>query len=89
MGESCWTAAVQYSGQAKDAYVCGTFSNWKKIPMVKSQKDFVALIGEHGFIFLKIQYGLPRDKIWPHLCTILADQATLPYKTAGTTAGFL
>ncbi len=49
--ENCWTAAVQYSGQAKDAYVCGTFSNWKKIPMVKSQKDFVALIGEHRFSF--------------------------------------
>jgi hypothetical protein len=43
---------VQYSGQAKDAYVCGTFSNWKKIPMVKSQKDFVALIGEQRFIWL-------------------------------------
>ena len=31
--------------------MCGTFSDWKPIPMVKSQKDFVALIdlpvGEH------------------------------------------
>ncbi len=53
LDECCWTAAVQYSGQAKDAYVCGTFSNWKKIPMVKSQKDFVALIGEHWFFFFK------------------------------------
>jgi len=39
--------------KAKEAYVCGTFTNWEKIPMVKTQKDFMALvdlpIGEHQF----------------------------------------
>lgn len=53
----------KYSGNAKEAYVCGTFSNWKKIPMVKSQKDFVALIdlpvGEH-------QYKFFVDETWTH-----------------------
>jgi len=47
---------IKYSGQGKDVFVCGTFSEWKKIPMVKSQKDFVALIdlpvGEHQYKFL-------------------------------------
>lgn len=36
--------------------MCGTFSEWKKIPMVKSQKDFVALIdlpvGDHQYKFV-------------------------------------
>ena len=39
--------------RAKEAYVCGTFSNWEKIPMVRTQKDFFALVdlpvGEHQF----------------------------------------
>ena len=39
--------------KAKEAYVCGTFSNWEKIPMVRTQKDFFALVdlpvGEHQF----------------------------------------
>ena len=54
----------QYPGNGKDVYVCGTFSDWKKIPMVKSQKDFVALIdlpvGEHQYketsIFFQIYF---------------------------------
>ena len=41
----------KYPGAGKEVFVCGTFSEWKPIPMVKSQKDFVALIdlpvGEH------------------------------------------
>ena len=43
----------KYPGDAKEAYVCGTFSNWDKIPMVRTQKDFVAMvelpIGDHQF----------------------------------------
>ena len=43
--------------------MCGTFSDWKKIPMVKSHKDFVALInlpvGEH-------QYKFMVDDQWMH-----------------------
>ena len=43
----------KYPGDAKEAYVCGTFSNWEKIPMVRTQKDFVAMvelpIGDHQF----------------------------------------
>ena len=39
--------------KAKEAYVCGTFSNWEKIPMVRTQKDFFALVdlpvGDHQF----------------------------------------
>jgi len=39
--------------RAKEAYVCGTFSNWEKIPMVRTQKDFFALVdlpvGDHQF----------------------------------------
>jgi len=57
----------KYSGNAKEAYVCGTFSDWKKIPMVKSQKDFVALVdlpvGEH-------QYKYYVDNEWTHDKTI-------------------
>lgn len=43
----------KYAGDAKEAYVCGTFSNWDKIPMVRTQKDFVAMvelpIGDHQY----------------------------------------
>jgi len=57
----------KYSGNAKEAYVCGTFSDWEKIPMVKSQKDFVALVdlpvGEH-------QYKYYVDNEWTHDKTI-------------------
>jgi len=54
---------IKYSGNGKDVFVCGTFSEWKRIPMVKSQKDFVALIdlpvGEH-------QYKFVVDEEWTH-----------------------
>jgi len=58
----------KYPGTAKEAYVAGTFSQWEKIPMVKSQKDFVALIdlpvGEHQFKYYvdnewKLDKGIP------------------------------
>ena len=44
----------KYNGdKAKEVYVCGTFSNWEKIPMVRTQKDFFALVdlpvGDHQF----------------------------------------
>jgi len=43
----------KFAGDAKEAYVCGTFSNWEKIPMVRTQKDFVAMVelpvGDHQF----------------------------------------
>jgi len=54
---------IKYPGEGKEVYVCGTFSDWKKIPMVKSHKDFVALInlpvGEH-------QYKFMVDDQWMH-----------------------
>lgn len=47
---------IKYPGNGKEVYICGTFSDWKRIPMVKSQKDFVALIdlpvGEHQYKFV-------------------------------------
>eukprot|EP00088_Acartia_fossae_P043526 TRINITY_DN4587_c0_g1_i2.p1 TRINITY_DN4587_c0_g1~~TRINITY_DN4587_c0_g1_i2.p1 ORF type:complete len:298 (+),score=96.32 TRINITY_DN4587_c0_g1_i2:17-910(+) len=47
---------IKYPGTGKEVFVCGTFSQWKKIPMVKSQKDFVALIdlpvGDHQYKFM-------------------------------------
>ena len=53
----------KYNGEAKEAYVAGTFSKWEKIPMVKSQKDFVALVdlpvGEHQFKYFV-------DQQWTH-----------------------
>lgn len=53
----------KYQGNGKDAYVCGSFNNWEKIRMVKSQKDFLALIdlpaGEH-------QYKFFVDEEWTH-----------------------
>jgi len=59
----------KYSGNAKDVYVCGTFSGWEKIPMVKSQKDFVALVdlpvGEHQFKYFV-------DNEWTHDKTVPA-----------------
>jgi len=54
---------IKYPGNGKEVFVCGTFSDWKRIPMVKSQKDFVALIdlpvGEH-------QYKFVVDENWVH-----------------------
>lgn len=59
----------KFGGNAKEAYVCGTFSDWEKIPMVKSQKDFVALVdlpvGEHQFKYYV-------DNEWTHDKTIPA-----------------
>ena len=53
----------KYPGEAKEAYVAGTFSKWEKIPMVKSSKDFVALVdlpvGEHQFKYFV-------DQQWRH-----------------------
>lgn len=53
----------KYGGEAKEAFVAGTFSKWEKIPMVKSQKDFVALVdlpvGEHQFKYFV-------DQQWTH-----------------------
>jgi 5'-AMP-activated protein kinase regulatory beta subunit len=53
----------KYSGTGKDVYVCGSFNNWEKIRMVKSQKDFLALIdlpaGKHQYKFLV-------DDEWTH-----------------------
>jgi len=58
----------KYPGSAREAWVAGTFSKWQKIPMVKSQKDFVALIdlpvGEHQFkYFIDDEWAL--DKTIP------------------------
>lgn len=53
----------KYQGEAREAYVAGTFSHWERIPMVKSQKDFVALVdlpvGEHQFKYFV-------DDEWTH-----------------------
>ena len=59
---SCIEEILQFGGTAKEAYVCGTFSNWKKIPMVKSQKDFVALIGEQ-FVEFSWRYSLKGNEM--------------------------
>ena len=53
-GDKGLPTIFKFSGdRAKEAYVCGTFSNWEKIPMVRTQKDFFALVdlpvGEHQF----------------------------------------
>ncbi len=47
----------KYNGQhAKEVYVCGTFNDWKKLPMNKSTKDFVAIVnldeGAYEYKFL-------------------------------------
>lgn len=46
----------KYSGKAKDVYVCGTFTNWQRMRMNRSTKDFVALVdlpeGSHEYKFL-------------------------------------
>lgn len=47
---------IKYNGQGKDVYVCGTFNDWQKLKMSKSQKDFVAIVdlgeGDHEYKFL-------------------------------------
>lgn len=59
----------KFAGNAKEVFVCGTFSEWEKIPMVKSQKDFVALVdlpvGEHQFKYYV-------DNEWTHDKTLPA-----------------
>jgi len=67
---------IKYPGTGKEVFVCGTFSEWKKIPMVKSQKDFVALIdlpvGDH-------QYKFVVDGDWVHDTsqpTVATDEGT-------------
>jgi len=61
--QNCLPTIIKYPGAGKEVSVCGTFSDWKPIPMVKSQKDFVALIdlpvGEHQYKFLV-------DEEWVH-----------------------
>lgn len=43
----------RWEGGGKDVAICGTFSNWETIPMVKSHGDFVTIIdlpeGEHQY----------------------------------------
>lgn len=47
----------KYNGKtdAKEVYVSGTFNNWGKLPMVRSTKDFVAIVdlgeGDHEYKF--------------------------------------
>ncbi|CAG0897050.1 unnamed protein product [Cyprideis torosa] len=53
----------KWEGSGKEVYICGTFTNWKPLPMVKSTKDFVAIVnlkeGEH-------QYKFMVDGEWKH-----------------------
>jgi len=76
----------KYGGDAKEAYVAGTFSKWEKIPMVKSSKDFVALVdlpvGEHQFKYFVDQQwrhdqGLPTttNEVGSHNNVITIQQA--------------
>lgn len=45
----------RWEGGGKDVFVCGTFTDWRTIPMVKSHGDFVTIIdlpeGEHQYKF--------------------------------------
>jgi len=53
----------KWDGGGKQVYLCGTFSNWKTIPMAKSHGDFVTIVdlpeGEH-------QYKFCVDGQWQH-----------------------
>ncbi|XP_074647778.1 5'-AMP-activated protein kinase subunit beta-1-like isoform X2 [Tubulanus polymorphus] len=54
----------KWEGGGKEAYLCGSFSNWKtKIPMVKSKSNFYTIVdlpeGEH-------QYKFCVDGEWVH-----------------------
>ena len=46
----------RYDGDAKEVYISGTFNNWKKMKMSRSNKDFVAIVdlkeGEHEYKFV-------------------------------------
>ena len=52
-----------YQGETREAYVAGTFYHWEHISIVKSQKDFVALVdltlGKHQFKYIV-------DDEWTH-----------------------
>lgn len=59
----------KYSGdKAEEVYVCGTFSNWEKIPMVWTQKNFFALVdllvGDHQFKYC-VDNEWANDKFLP------------------------
>ena len=49
-------AVFKWEGGGQKVFISGTFSNWKPIPMVKSHKDFVAIVnvdeGDHEYKFL-------------------------------------
>lgn len=67
----------KFAGDAKEAYVAGTFSQWEKIPMVKSMKDFVALVdlpvGEHQFKYY-VDEAWTHDKTLPMVSNELGSQ---------------
>eukprot|EP00095_Tigriopus_kingsejongensis_P004761 maker-scaffold510_size151595-snap-gene-0.36 protein:Tk04761 transcript:maker-scaffold510_size151595-snap-gene-0.36-mRNA-1 annotation:"5 -amp-activated protein kinase subunit beta-1" len=45
----------KFHGQAKEVFLCGTFNNWKRLPMSRSTKNFVAIVdlqeGNHEYKF--------------------------------------
>lgn len=47
---------IKWTGGGKDVAIAGTFNQWQKIPMVKSEKDFVAIVdlpeGSHEYKFI-------------------------------------
>ncbi|XP_018333523.1 5'-AMP-activated protein kinase subunit beta-1 [Agrilus planipennis] len=51
--EKALPTVFRWEGGGNEVYICGTFSNWKTIPMVKSHGDFVTIIdlpeGEHQY----------------------------------------
>ncbi|XP_065349101.1 5'-AMP-activated protein kinase subunit beta-1 isoform X2 [Cloeon dipterum] len=55
-GKKTLPTVFKWEGGGKQVYVSGTFSNWKTLPMVKSQGDFVTIVdlpeGEHEYKFL-------------------------------------
>ena len=47
-------------GEAREAYMAGTFSHWERIRMVKSQKTLMDLpVGKHQFKYIV-------DDVWTH-----------------------
>lgn len=47
---------IKWAGGGQKVAIAGTFNQWQQIPMVKSEKDFIAIVdlpeGEHEFKFL-------------------------------------
>ncbi|KAB7495642.1 5'-AMP-activated protein kinase subunit beta-1 [Armadillidium nasatum] len=47
---------IKWNGGGKDVALAGSFNNWRTLPMVKSEKDFVAIVdlpeGHHEYKFL-------------------------------------